>query len=112
MKLTGKAKEDFLKWVKKRCNIKIHELIKIEMWFDIQDDAFKNALIIEWFDSVGIYIIIKKTVDIYWLYDIQYQNSNINISVFEPMQESRREAIKQAIIKANEIYNDRTSKQQ
>lgn len=94
MILTGKAKEDFLKWVKKRCNIKIHELIKVETWFDVQDDAFKNALIIEWFST--------KRYGNYNLWNYCFSNAYWNRGMLEYM-----ESIKQAIIKANEIYNER-----
>ena len=83
------------------------------MWFVIQDYAFKNALIIEWLDSVGIYIELNRfTLSLkfeFWHYTISdkkgvHLNSHLENKI---NTDSRQEAIKQAIIKANEIYNER-----
>ncbi|EHQ41520.1 hypothetical protein [Myroides odoratus] len=93
MKLTVKAKNDFLKWAKKRCNIKLHELIKMEMWFSIQDNAFKNALIIEWFDSVGIWSNIVNDMLIIDKDYFKKFNWQTNVELL--------------IITANEIYNEK-----
>lgn len=119
MILTGKAKEDFYNWL----FLFQETIFKGRFLGDEQDvlDEFdilpltcKNTLIIEWFDSVGILIntppyydsmlgynrgfesivIVEKTGDIYELYD--------DNDVFD----YRKEATKQAIIKANEIYNN------
>lgn len=93
MKLTGKAKEEFLVWCASK-SISYIDLIGFE--------TYLNALIIEWFDSVGINIIIYPTmfVDI-WHCDIFGWTE----CYFENLT-SRQEAIEKAIEKANEIYND------
>ena len=111
MILTGKAKEDFEKWLNK------------EMYYlgrnnfedrdnNIEDlsDNFQNALIIEWFDSVGIFVSINY-VDFYneIRNDKGFETyvTNKGLSVKFRSVSSRQEAIKQAIEKANEIYNSK-----
>jgi hypothetical protein len=99
--LTGKCKRTFLKWLKIRVNSKLHEIDNIEFWFNLQDESFKITLIIEWFDSVGIYI----TSDYFELNNGFY--SEILDSNFEIIKPTRQEAIKEAIKEANEIYNSK-----
>ena len=107
MILTGKAKESFIDYLDKTNQIKIEKGILNLHWQDLPE-KFKNALIIEWFDSVGIYISINY-VD---FYDELRNNTgfetyvtNKGLSVKFRSVSSRQEAIKQAIKKANEIYN-------
>ena len=97
--LTGKCKRTFLKWLKIRVNSKLHEIDKIEFWFNLQDESFKITLIIEWFDSVGIYI----TSDYFELNKGFY--SEILDSNFAVVKSTRQEALTEAIKKANEYYN-------
>ena len=107
MILTGKAKESFIDYLDKTNQIKIEKGILNLHWQDLPE-KFKNALIIEWFDSVGIYISINY-VDFY----DEFRNNtgfetyvtNKGLSVKFRSVSSRQEAIKQAIKKANEIYN-------
>ena len=97
--LTGKCKITFLKWLKIRVNSTLHEIDKIEFWFNLQDESFKITLIIEWFDSIGIYI----TSDYFELNKGFYSEIlNENFAIVKP---TRREALTEAIKKANEIYN-------
>ena len=98
--LTGKAKEDFIK-------TKIGNEINL---FESMLPIYKNALIIEWFDSVGIYISINY-VD---FYDELRNNTgfetyvtNKGLSVKFRSVSSRQEATLKAIKKANEIYNSK-----
>ena len=97
--LTGKSKRTFLKWLKIRVNSTLHEIDKIEFWFNLQDESFKITLIIEWFDSVGIYI----TSDYFELNKGFY--SEILDSNFAVVKSTRQEALTEAIKKANEYYN-------
>ena len=99
--LTGKCKRTFLKWLKIRVNSTLHEIDKIEFWFNLQDESFKIALIIEWFDSIGIYI----TSDYLELNKGFY--SEILNENFEIVKPTRQEALTEAIKKANEIYNSK-----
>lgn len=99
MILTGKAKEDFLK----------HEG-QPEIWYNLMQEfpTMLHALIIEWFDSVGSYVnvggvSINGILD--FGFDIQENNTLNGIDGFS--LNSRQEATEQAIIKANEIYNER-----
>ena len=99
--LTGKCKRTFLKWLKIRVNSTLHEIDKIEFWFNLQDESFKITLIIEWFDSIGIYI----TSDYFELNKGFYSEIlNENFAIVKP---TRQEALTEAIKKANEIYNSK-----
>jgi len=105
MKLTGKCKEDFLEWFKKSEKIKLHKYEKVEIVFKIQNESYKNALIIEFFDSVGIKVLIDTLHFQNWFfYKIK---NNINIIEDVIMYNSRIKATNEAIIKANEIYNSK-----
>lgn len=83
--------------------MRLYEIDQMEMWFNFQEDIFKNALIIEWFDSVGIYIdiviVFKKDTPKYVYYYGRYTNQSQQYN-------TRQEATKHAIIKANKIYNE------
>lgn len=93
MILTGKAKEDFKEWLYK----------KYDILFDLEEyhKTMLCAEIIEWLDSVGIYISIitqeNDKKEIRFTSDINEQNF---ISC-----ETRKQATEEAIKKANEIYN-------
>lgn len=97
MKLTGKAKEEFKKWFDENYN---------DFWnYYNAKKTLLNALIIEWFDSVEIYIEISAInyVGLEFSYNIQEKNTinGSNGYVFK----IRNEATDKAIAKANEIYN-------
>jgi len=97
MILTGRAKEDFLK-----------HLDVEEKWFDEEYvDLFSNALIIEWFDSVGIYIWTMPSlrVETKWTYRVFKSVLTENIKQRAFSFKTRAEATTEAIKKANEIYN-------
>ena len=59
MILTGKAKEDFYKYINTE-DYKLFDYVRKKY----ANEIVLNALIIEWFDSVGIYISINY-VDFY-----------------------------------------------
>lgn len=100
MILTGKAKEDFENWVYNNTEY---------LYCEVYDTPEKllYSLIIDWFDSVGIYISITPSIPIGYekpdcfMFSIGIGTNRLKIS-------SRHEATKQAIIKANEIYNNKT----
>ncbi len=96
--LTGKAKEDFYKFLIKKYPLNEME---VEEWFLSLYNEFKNASITEWFDSVGIYI----TSDYLELNRVFY--SEILNENFEIVKPNRQEALTEAIKKANEIYNSK-----
>lgn len=101
MLLTGKAKEDFLESFNKKC---YDSFLEFEDLFSKNKELsiIRNALIIEWFDSVGIYIgIVRFNVGSgYFEARVHYNGGLYFTSI------SRIEATQKAIIKANEIYNN------
>ena len=106
MILTGKAKEDFLEYYNN------HSIKYLLSWtyFDDLPLVVKNALIIEWFDSVGIYI--NTTYEEFE--DIQVKKLPVLVKTWSVWVNeellidfnSRQEATEEAIKKANEIYNN------
>lgn len=98
MALAGKCKEDFLNWYKNRLSVMTYaELL------NINDLTVFNALIIEFFDSRGINILISNLdYQNWWWYDIKhFPNTTEGKNMFN----SRQEALKEGIKKAVEIYN-------
>ena len=108
MILTGKAKEDFENYVLNE-NLRHDSEVLISVYnqetlfIDYKDvkKTLLNALIIEWFDSVGIYI----TSDYFELNKGFYSEIlNENFAIVKP---TRQEAFTEAIKKANEIHNSK-----
>lgn len=96
--LTEKAKTDFKEWKVNNKNLSTIEVLD----FDHLSKISQNALIIEWFDSVNYKIsVFFNEYD--WNYEIDYEDF-ISSGRFE---NSRQEATIQAIIKANDLYNER-----
>ena len=116
MILTGKAKEDFEKWLTKGMSSFAHDM-EIE-FFNQKSSVEKYALIIEWFDGVGVYIFIKRFItplgEIEWYFIITNESGcHLNNHVSKESRikvDSRQIATRHAIIKANEIYNDNLRK--
>ena len=103
MILTGKCREDFIK-------TKIGNEIKL---FESMLPIYRNTLIIEWFDSVGIYIMPEicsiKGIFTATIFHEKYRTkTGRTISEIENFN-SRQEALIEAIKKANEIYNEKYS---
>lgn len=102
MKLTGKAKEDFEKWLKD----KRHFVISVEedfqaIWFNCSD-SMKYGVYVDWFDSVAIEIYIR----FYRENDFKFEiyKRFVRMSDKSPYN-TRPEARTAAIEKANKIYN-------
>lgn len=117
MILTGKAKQDFEKGIieilKQKYNEKIDDNKRAIDWIYNSNDLILLAHIIEWFDSVGIIIHTSyDIVDKKWGYEIfndfVYNNDedSFDIPMIHNVFLNRKEATKQSIIKANEIYNN------
>lgn len=95
MILTYKAKADFIKWCKQDA-----------AWMDTYYDLFLFALIIEWLDSVGFITEIDPLYYDGWMFEsVVYDRSGNNHYVSE-LFNTRQEATKAAIEKANELYNE------
>lgn len=96
MILTGNTLENFTEWLyKNQYSKKENEFTRVEL----------NALIIEFFDSVGIYIDTESEEIYEYVGFYAYVNNESLNEIFK----SRQEATEQAILKANEIYNERTN---
>ena len=106
MILNGKAKEDFKEWV-----FENYYFQDLNILYPLH---LVDALIIEWFDSVGIYIDAE-----FFRKNIKDEPQFVSFTTDEwnGLQSlrvefnSRKEATIQAIKKANDIYNVRYSKQ-
>ncbi|MGV0854786.1 hypothetical protein ACTS9E_04225 [Empedobacter brevis] len=100
MELTGKAEEDFFKKVNYN-----------EVTFDLLSDSFKNALIVEWFETQNAITIDKDTVNTRMIvtdWNGQEEVQHVIDCTYEELTKSGfTNWWKQAIIKANEIYNER-----
>lgn len=111
MILTGKAKDDFetgiIEILKQKYNEEIKNIPSAISFINKGNDLIKYPHIIEWFDSIGVYIEVS--------------TSNLNIGQFDytlrddkrtlmekslKFFEDRNEATKQAIIHANQLYNE------
>lgn len=108
MILTGKAKEDFLNFYwdnyigKTRC---ISTKEDSEDFFNSLIKPLKPALIMEWFDSVGIFITIEYN-DIAYKFQWNLGFNPRKKDVFsQAIYANRNESSLSAIERANEIYN-------
>ena len=99
MILTDKAKEDFKEWV-----FENYYFQDLNVLYPLH---LIDTLIIEFFDSVGIYIEIhySRILGDKFLCIVNTE-ANYNLTSY---QDSRQQATEQAIIKANEIHNARTN---
>jgi hypothetical protein len=103
--LNGKAKQDFIKWYDKNY-ISVERFLKDydpEQLFKSLHEPFKPTLIVEWLDSIGMFIDCG-------YYAKGKMCSGIESEKFSfistgTKHETRREAIISAIQKANELYN-------
>lgn len=103
MILTLKCKEAFLGWS-----------MYTEETFDLTQELFQHALIIDFFDSVGLgidtYTYLTKEnefrfgSDIIATFDIINDSATINLGIHF---DTRTQATTEAIKKANEIFNNR-----
>ena len=104
MILTGETKLDFERWLHSN-DVLIKDGIYDDTYLtDVFDKLPLNlqyASIIEWFDSVGIYV----NSDYFELNKGFY--SEVLDSNFAIVKPTRQEALTEAIKKANEIYNEK-----
>ncbi len=110
--LTGKAKEDYVKWYNE--NYYHRYDCKYDSEKDFENalnklDILRDSLYTEWLDSVGIFITIRnkfghrKKARIFW-YSINEFKTNGFVFL------SRAIAVKEAIKNANNVYNSRKKK--
>lgn len=117
MILTGRAEAHFWYWIdnSKRYNSVFRQLIR--RW---KDHVLIHGLIVEWLDGVGYHVTIQPHIgggaDVYYA-KVIYRDSNfidtwddVENTDYNPTElyfSTRQEATKQAILKANHIYNER-----
>ena len=106
MILTGETKLDFERWLHSN-DVLIKDGIYDDTYLtDVFDKLPLNlqyASIIEWFDSVGIYV----NAELDYLHIVWFPTINNDWNFEEVEFKNRQEAIKEAIKKANEIYNSK-----
>lgn len=117
MILTDKCLKDFEKWYKaKISSLEEYSLLTEKVkeihvnweydYFDTRDLSMKYSVIVDFLDSVGIEIEISHDIDyeysspIGWIWFIEGVENN-------KWHETRQEARKEALKKANEIYNSK-----
>lgn len=95
MILTDKAKEDFKEWV-----FENYYFQDINVLYPLH---LVDTLIIEWFDSAGIYIGVypNNNMSSYLSFEMSINDDWIGEEL------TRQEATIQALKKANDIYNER-----
>ena len=121
MKLTGQAERDFFQsilYVGKSSSpyyIPVNKTISTSVhWIDLSD-IFKYPIIINWFDSVDIYIDVeffRKNIKDEPQYVSSVTDERNGLQPLKIQFNSREEALISAIKKACEIYNDRVSKEE
>lgn len=113
--LTGKAKEAFLKYVYYiEDTTQVNESIEVEIleeascWLSNQDERFRYILIIEWLDSVDVFVEVglypNEDGDIYFSGVIFGRLGGWDDREY---YDTRQQATEKAIEKAIEIYNER-----
>ena len=103
MKLTGKCKADFEKWLCKEHNYTDDEGIPYANDFYELPNSMQYGVYVDYFDSVGIIIEITtdhKKIPTFW---VDINNKQVDDIELNTRQESRTKAIE----KANEIYNEK-----
>jgi len=114
--LTGKAKQAFEQWVlylhyeiRFRSLIKIHNQRDLFISYDDIPGDFLNTLIIEWLDSVGIFIEISGVQYQFdtpeFTYNIQEVGTlnGVTAHVFDNRQQATEKAIERAV----ELFNEK-----
>lgn len=105
MKLTGKAKEDFEKWLKENhSNIGFTGIVATN--FKKLPNSCKYGVFVDWFDSVDLFFTDLAyevpSGDYYYSWEIiGFYGVFYNETKYNTRPESRKAAIE----KANEIYN-------
>ena len=93
MILTDKAKEDFKEWV-----FENYYFQDLNVLYPLH---LVDTLIIEWFDSIGIYIgVYPNNMSSYLSFEMSINDDWIGEEL------TRQEATQEAIIKANDLYNN------
>ena len=105
MELTGKAKEQFEEYF---YSLKDRYFNSVEMFYKASD-SMKWGVYVDFFDSVGVTIIVNtESIDCWWADILSEDIMSPYYRVCVPMEKAtRQEARTAAIEKANEIVNNR-----
>ena len=107
--LTDKCKIDFLEYYWKNYIGKtrfLNQKSETEDFFNSLYPTFKNALIIEFLDSIGIYIDSGYYAKKHLCSGIESPNLKIGFISLGTAFLDRNDAVSSAIIKANSLYNE------
>ena len=111
MKLTGKCKEDFEKWLYKSNVLTLNilhsqniDVFEKEKYFYKLSDSMQYGVYVDFFDSVELF------PNVIYSYNVSMQGCNwfsvrVDNKYVVNGLKTRQEARTQAITKANEIYN-------
>ncbi len=112
MNLKGQAKEDFENYL--MGGNQFDGIEDYDDWVKGYPNCMKFGMYVDWFDSVGVYILIKRLYSIPMENDVWYFIVTNKEGVYfnstldkENKSETRPQARQKAIEKANEIYNKR-----
>ncbi|WP_407491691.1 hypothetical protein [Elizabethkingia anophelis] len=117
--MIGKAKIEFEKFILEKntetANVYVNKSETTSIPLDLLKEDFKLSLIIEWLDSVGIYIFTRRlTMSLEfkeWYFIITNSDGvHLNNHVSKEsriLKDSRQEATEAAIKKAVDIYNEK-----
>ena len=112
MKLTGKCKEDFEKWIDKQPFSISHDVGERQMnivplgdMYEQLPPSMQYGVYVDFFDSVNYNIGIIP----HWLNNNTVDRFDFEVKdcIYREYSVTRQEAREQAILKANEIYNGR-----
>lgn len=112
--LTGNAKLHFDVWAKQHPDINYNEytgVLKVgNEYLSRLPDCVKHVFVLEWLDSVGIYIsvipVVPKIGEHYYFSEITYRHNQQRITWSSSRIPTRQSAKEVAIINAVKIYNE------
>lgn len=113
--LKGKAQTDFWEWYLLPETLSAHKLSAmfkfsngnaIKVGFLSEPEICQMAMIIEFFDSVGILIGIYPSLYCDFVYHLNINKTYKRFSETTVTFQTRNEATEKAILKANEVYNE------
>ena len=98
-KMKGKALEKFQEYVYSKYEIGYYQFLELPL-------VCQQALWVEWFDSVGIFILIEFRVEEFWFTIKERKETLYSVCTQNDESKSRPEALSKAIEKAMEIFNN------
>jgi len=102
MELTGDCKKKFEKWIN---SYSIIDNNKVMFYIDFEqlNESCKYGVYIDFFESIGVFVTVINNIDSEPFYTI----STIGNEITSGILNTRTEARKHSILKANELTNNR-----